>query len=160
MTNVRFNAAGSVLATYYQLRVAKKMGVTVGSEFRGAFQEACAQDVPVVLGTGIQSDPPAHSRPPRLVGKDATVHGGGYSLLRLPSEEEQELLKNPDAVSDMIKKLGKRYPALKIVIDERDRYMVQKSATFLATRARSWSSWALATYQECCAFGTRGTCRR
>lgn len=124
---------GQFLATYYQLRVAKKMGVTVGSEFRGAFQEACAQNVPVVLG----------DRNFKVTLQRIRDHLGwwakarlclemGLSLLKLPSEEElQALLQNPDAVSDMIQKLGKRYPSLKeVVIDERDRFMVQKIRDF------------------------------
>jgi len=121
------------LAVYYQARVARKMGVQLGAEFRGAFEESCAQKSLVVL-----FDRKFSITAQRL--KDGLTRWEKLRLFmelmvnifRLPSEEELAvLLRDGDALNDMLNKVGERYPHIKeVVIDERDRYMLYKLREF------------------------------
>eukprot|EP00968_Pinguiococcus_pyrenoidosus_P011599 scaffold942_cov260-Pinguiococcus_pyrenoidosus.AAC.19 len=121
------------LAGYYQERVAEKIGVELGGEFRGAFEEACAQGVPVVLfdrrlsiTTQRAKDVLTRWDKVRLFFE---LLGG---IFWLPGEDEiARILTDQDKLRELMETLGKRYPTLKrVIIDERDRYMMYKLHEF------------------------------
>ncbi|XP_068668525.1 uncharacterized protein [Aristolochia californica] len=127
----RMNAFG-ILYSWFLAKVASKLEVLPGAEFRVAFEEAMSYGAKVILG-----DRPVHITLRRTWGKMPLWHKTKflYSMffqaLFLPSPDElNKMLKEMDDVDMLtlvIQEMSKAFPTLmETLLHERDMYMSSK----------------------------------
>lgn len=120
-----FFLIGQFILASYQKKLAKKTGVSPGSEFLKAIEIASVEDIDLVLadrniGTTLK-------RAWRITSTWKKIRMFFSFLFSAPDEKEEldiEDIKKQDAISELVDTFGKELPTLKkILIDERDIYL-------------------------------------
>lgn len=132
----RSSALSAVLLTNMQEDYGDSLNITVGAEFREAYEISARQVAPrprVILG----------DRPVRLTllraweslslfGRARLVLGLLWASLRTPSPEElrawmDKILNDDDLLSESVRELSRHFPTMeRVIIRERDEYMHAK----------------------------------